>query len=254
MKEAPLQRPSLENLLESEDLGLEILHPGGLGTTRELATLCHIARGHKVLDVASGTGESICFLAQEFGCRVVGVDTSPYMVTRARAKSVQRGLPLEFLQGDAHNLPFGENTFDSVLSECTVCLLDKKRAIGQMVRVAKPGGYVGMHDICWREDTPEQLKTRLAELEGESPETLEGWQHLFEDAGLLDVTTVDKSDVIAEWDESIRKELGVWGQARVFLKAFRKWGIRGLRDVEESARIFQSQHTGYGIIVGRKPE
>ena len=49
-------RPSLETLIEDLDLGLEVLHPGGLEITRELAQLCRIGRGARVLDVASGTG------------------------------------------------------------------------------------------------------------------------------------------------------------------------------------------------------
>jgi hypothetical protein len=39
-----------------------------------------------------------------------------------------------------------------------------------MGRVAKPGGYVGIHDLCWKEGPSEYLKRRLAELEGERPE------------------------------------------------------------------------------------
>jgi len=61
-------RPSLENLLISEEIGLEILHPGGLEITRDLAQLCHIGRVN-VLDVASGTGESAFFLAKNFNCK-----------------------------------------------------------------------------------------------------------------------------------------------------------------------------------------
>ena len=165
------RRPSLENLIESVDLKLEVLHPGGLAITKEL---CHVSKDTKLLDVSSGTGESACFIAEQFGCEVTGVDVSEYMVDRARRKAAERGLPVTFKQGDAHNLPFDEHTFDAVISECTTCLLEKERAISEMVRVAKPGGYVGIHDICWKEDTPEHMKQKLAEIEGERPETLEG--------------------------------------------------------------------------------
>lgn len=148
------RRPSLENLIEGEDLGLEVLHPGGLDITKELAEFCHIGKDTTVLDVSSGTGESACFLAEKFGCQMTGVDVSDYMIEKARRKSEERGLTVAFKQGDAHNLPFEENTFDAVISECTTCLLDKERAISEMVKVAKSGGYVGIHDICWKEDTP----------------------------------------------------------------------------------------------------
>lgn len=250
---AQKKRPSLENLVENEDLGLDILHPGGLDLTQQLARLCQIGQDTSVLDVASGTGESACYLAEELGASVVGIDVSDFMIERAKKKAEQRNLEIEFEKADAHQLPFGDETFDRVISECTTCVLDKERAIREMVRVVKPNGYVGIHDICWKQDTPEQIRFRLAEIEGERPETLEGWKTLFEKAGLVDVKTVDRSLLIPRWMKGIKKKLGISGQLKIFLKIIRIWGIRGLRDVWESERIFQSQYTGYGIIVGRKP-
>lgn len=247
------KRSSLENLVESEDLGLEILHPGGLDITRELAELCNIGKDTLVLDVASGTGESACYLAENLGARVVGIDISDYMIERAEEKAKQRNLGLEFKKGDAHQLPFGDNTFDAVISECTTCVLNKEKAIREMVRVVIKDGYVGIHDICWKEDTPEQMKKRLAEIEGESPETLDGWKALFEKAGLIDVEAVDRAHLIPTWMKGVRKKLGLIGQLKIFLKIARIGGVPGLRDVWESQRIFQSKHTGYGIIAGRKP-
>ena len=63
-------RPSLENLVESGLVELESLHPGGLALTREFATLCNIAAGTQVLDVACGTGESACYVAENFDAQV----------------------------------------------------------------------------------------------------------------------------------------------------------------------------------------
>ena len=247
------KRPSLENLVESEDLGLEILHPGGLEITRELATLCHIEKDSKILDVAAGTGESACYLQENFGCQAVGIDASDDMVKRARKKTAERHLSVQSQKGDAHNLPFEDNTFDAVISECTTCILDKDRAIREMVRVAKHGGYVGIHDLCWKEGTSEHLKQRLAELEGEKPETLDRWKRLFEKAGLEAVRAVDKSYLISRWTKDVRKELGLIGKVKVFLKAIQNWGFKGVRRILESVRIFRSEHIEYGIVVGRKP-
>lgn len=243
----------MEHLVESEDLGLEVLHPGGLEITRELAELCHIGPDSKVLDVASGTGESACYLAANFGCRVVGVDASDFLIERAKKKTGGSHLPVEFQPGDAHHLPFDENTFDVVMSECTICVLDKERALREMVRVATPGGYIGIHDICWQEGAPEHLKHRLAEIEGEEPETLDGWKSLFEKAGLIDIRIVDKSPLIPLWMREVKKTLGITGQLRIFLKVIKTWGIHGFRRLRESEQIFQSQYMGYGLVVGRKP-
>lgn len=247
--------PSLEALAESGELGVEILHPGGLAITKELATLCQVEPGTCVLEVASGTGESACTLAEKFGCRVVGVDFSEAMVLRARTKAAEKNLPdVTFQRGDAHHLPFDDGTFDTVITECATSVLDKLRAICQMARVVKIGGYVGIHDICWGEDTPPRLKERLAELEGERPETLEGWKRLFKKAGLVDVQGYDRSYLVPPWMKDIRREMGLLGQMRVTRTVFKKWGFSGLWKVLESERIFRDKHTGYGIIVGKKPK
>ena len=246
-------KPSLENFLETEDIGLEILHPGGLEVTREMAEACGIGRESRVLDVSSGTGEGACFLAERFGCSVAGIDVSQRMVDKARAKAAQRHLQVEFRQADAHRIPFEKGAFDVVVSECTLCLLDKQRAISEMVRVARPGGFVAMHDILWRHDTPEEIRQRLADLEDERPETLDGWKRLFEEAGLVDVTAVDRSAVMGQWQAEIHRQLGVLGRLRILVKLLGKWGWAGYRAVRASEQIFQSPYMGYGIFVGRKP-
>ncbi len=99
-------RVSLEAVVESGNLDLAVFHPGGLESTRELAEMCHIGSGQQLLDVASGTGASACYLAETFGCQATGIDHSSYMVDTAKRKAEERGLAVDFKQGDAHDLPF----------------------------------------------------------------------------------------------------------------------------------------------------
>jgi ubiquinone/menaquinone biosynthesis C-methylase UbiE len=245
--------PSLENLIETLDLGEEVLHPGGLDTTREFAELCHIESTSRVLDVASGTGEPLCSLVETFHCQGVGVDFSETMVRRAQKKAEERHLRVVFQQGDAHRLPFDTGSFDVAISECTICLLDKEAALKEMVRVVKSGGYVGFHDLCWRETAQEPLKRRLAEIEEEYPEAVEGWKHLAEAAGLVDVVAMDKSNLIPHWTKDFKKRLGILGQLSAIWHVLKRWGIRGLLRIKESERIFRSEDMGYCLIVGRKP-
>lgn len=244
---------SIERLVESLDLGIEILHPGGLDVTRQMAELAAISEGSEVLDVASGTGETACFLASTYRCRVQGVDISPEMVKRAATKAQKRGIDANFTTGDATDLPFEDGRFNVVISECTLCFLDKERVTAEMIRVAKPGGRVAIHDLAWKEGTPAAVREKLAELENERPETLAGWRHLFEGAGLKNVQAIDRSDLIPGWMSESRKQMGLTGQAKALWKIITTAGIGGLRRLWESERIFSSRHLGYGIVVGTKP-
>lgn len=252
-EESPQEEASLEALVENGMLALDSLHPGGLALTAELATLCGIDDGKHVLDVASGTGETACFLAEALGARVTGVDYAEEMVERARRKAGERGLDIEFRQADAIRLPFDDEAFDAVICECTLCFLDKPAALGEMKRLVRSGGKVGMHDLCWREDVPERVRGALARIEGERPETLDGWQRLFRDAGLVEVEAVDKYDVKSQWMKDSRRALGLVGQVGLGVGVIRRWGLRGLWRVLRSQQVFSSRFLGYGIVVGTKP-
>lgn len=243
----------MEALVESGALGLPLLHPGGFELTSELARMCEVGRGTRVLDVACGTGEAALHLASSFGCQVTGADASPYMVEIASRKAVESALPVTFRQADAHHLPFPDGDFDAVISECAVCAMDKPAAIREMVRVAIAGGRVGIHDLCWAEDTPRSKKDKLAELEGERPETLSGWQRLFEECGLVEVTAAARSAVLRDWMASSRRRLGMAGELRVAGLVLRRWGLTGLWRVLQSQRLFNSRCMGYAIVVGTKP-
>ena len=246
-------RPSLESLVEREDLGVETLHPGGLDITGELAGLCAIRPGTAVLEVASGTGESACFLAVRFGAHVVGLDRSQSMVSRSAEKVGAISPEVSLIRADAHHLPLPDNSFDVAIAECTLCLLEKARVIEEMTRVVRPGGRVGMHDLCWEADAPESLKRTLADIEGELPETLGGWAGLFRAAGLVEIRTIDKKNLIARWMRTERDQLGWSGQAAVAMRAIRRWGLGGLWTILRSERVFSSKHLGYCIVVGMKP-
>jgi SAM-dependent methyltransferase len=61
----------------------EMLHCGGIGQTMAMASKAGIAKGDKVLDLCSGFGSSLRFLAKKFGIEGYGLDISPYMVEQA---------------------------------------------------------------------------------------------------------------------------------------------------------------------------
>ncbi len=101
-----------------------------------------VQRGHRVLDAGCGTGNFSRKLALK-GCLVTGIDISPKMVEMAKAQSVEFGEAINYLVMDAHRLDFPDECFDAVLSMAAVEFLRAPRkALGEMLRVAKKGGGV----------------------------------------------------------------------------------------------------------------
>lgn len=104
-----------------------------------------------VLDVGCGTG-SLSLLAAEAGHRVTGVDLSPQMVERARAKLAASGLTGRFLVGDAAAAPTGDQRFDVLLSRHLVWTLPSPgAALGDWIGRLRPGATLVLVEGRWRE-------------------------------------------------------------------------------------------------------
>jgi SAM-dependent methyltransferase len=119
--------------------------------SRRLLTSWLPSRPSDVLDVGCGTG-SLSALLAEAGHRVTGVDLSPRMVDRARAKLAAAGLPGRFLVGDAAAPPTGDERFDAVLCRHLVWTLpDPHAALADWVSRIRPGGTLILVEGRWRE-------------------------------------------------------------------------------------------------------
>jgi len=100
--------------------------------------------GSTVLDVACGTGHVAIEAARTF-CNVTGIDYVAELVETARRRAAAEGLTIEFEVADAEALPFGDSTFDYVVSAIGVMFTaDHDRAASELVRVCKQGGTIGL--------------------------------------------------------------------------------------------------------------
>jgi ubiquinone/menaquinone biosynthesis C-methylase UbiE len=152
--------------------------------------------GHRVLEIGCGAGDFTRILASLVSSGgVVGLDYSRVMVEEARRRDQSSGVPVEFVQGDVHNLEFEDSVFDVVFARIVLQHLpDPARAIAEMARVVRPGGLVAADEQDWDTlivDAEDRHTTRQV-LETFSDGVRNNWigrqlARLFRDAGLEDL-------------------------------------------------------------------
>lgn len=238
-------------------------HLGGAFVSDELAALCHLTPGQRLLDVGCGVGLTTCQLAEGYGITAVGVDLRPAMVERAREYAKDAGIAnrIEFRAADAQMLPFAADTFDVVMCESVLVFVDDQaKALREFVRVTKPGGYVGFTEAIWAREPSEALKLFLSQNTGREFDLKESWvwEQLLTDSGLIDpVVRVYKDFTLMKDAKNQIRRVG-WSK---LLKAYGR--AINLLIREPKYRAFMREATklpgeiahkiSYGLYVGRKP-
>ena len=128
---------------------------------------CERAHGD-VLEVAVGTGLNIPFYDADVN--VTGVDLSPEMLEVARKRAADLGREVELVEGDAQQLAFDDESFDTVVCSFSLCNIpDPGQAIDEMRRVLRPGGRLVLVDhirssvppIYWLQKGIEVISVRI---------------------------------------------------------------------------------------------
>lgn len=120
-----------------------------IGTTLQLvgellAEACDLRYDEQVLDVAAGNGNATLAAARR-GCRVTSTDYVCGLLERGRERSRAEHFDVSFQEADAEALPFSDASFDAVLSTFGVMFTpDQIRAAGELARVCRPGGRIGL--------------------------------------------------------------------------------------------------------------
>jgi ubiquinone/menaquinone biosynthesis C-methylase UbiE len=120
-----------------------------IGTTlqivgEQLAEACDLRYDERVLDVAAGNGNATLAAARR-GCKVVSTDYVAALLDRGAERATAERLKVEFQVADAEALPFGDASFDAVLSTFGVMFApDQAKCATELARVCRPGGRIGM--------------------------------------------------------------------------------------------------------------
>ncbi len=136
----------------------------GTGERRKAVRHLGLTPGGRVLEVSVGTGTNLPLIAEHVGPagRLVGLDISPAMLARCRKKMRGEGLEVDLVEGEAAHLPFADRAFDAVFHHGGIAEFgDRRGAIAEMMRVAKPGAKVVVCDAGVPSDRKLGLTSRL---------------------------------------------------------------------------------------------
>jgi len=176
--------------------------------------------GEVVLDLGAGGGFD-CFVAgPKVGAkgRVIGVDMTPDMITKARRNTAsyreQTGLDnVEFRLGEIEHLPVPDASVDVVISNCVLNLSpDKPQVWREIARVLKPGGRVAVSDLALLRPLPDSIKTDVESLVGcvAGAVLVEESRSMAQAAGLGEITLKPKPqyiDAMTNWEDPLYRKI-----------------------------------------------
>ncbi len=182
----------------------------GLGCGNPVA-LASLKPGETVVDLGSGGGFDCFLAAKQAGDtgRVIGVDMTPDMVSKARKNAEKMELNnVEFRLGEIEILPIADDTADIIMSNCVINLSpDKFSVYREAYRVLKPGGRLSISDVLATATLPDDVQKDLALVAAcvGGAATIDDTVKLLEQAGFQDIKirpNDESRELIRQWDPS----------------------------------------------------
>jgi SAM-dependent methyltransferase len=168
--------------------------------------LASLKGGEIVLDLGSGGGFDVFIAGPKVGAtgRVIGVDMTPDMISKARKNAVVYSEKtelhnVEFRLGEIEHLPVADNSVDVVISNCVLNLSPNKAQVWKEIgRVLKPGGRVAVSDLALLQPLPQSVLEMVDALVGcvAGAVLISDIERDAKAAGLGNVTIEKKSDYI----------------------------------------------------------
>ena len=197
----------LAGLPEGANMGLSCGNPTALASLKA---------GEVVLDLGSGGGFDVFLAGPRVGRtgRVIGVDMTPDMITKARRNTAayrqRTGLDtVEFRLGEIEHLPVPDGSVDVIISNCVINLSpDKPQVWREIARALKPGGRVAVSDLALLRPLPDAVLDMVRAWVGcvAGASLVSDIERFTRDAGLTDIR-LDKKPGYVESMAGLEEEL-----------------------------------------------
>ena len=236
-------------------LKMKVLHPGGLHATKLLAEKCKISSDMIILDAGCGSGLSDIFIANKYGCRIVGIDIETETLLKAQAEAVSNGLGdrVVFRVGNANNLPFQDQIFDGAIFQAALIFTNKTEALQSVYHKVRSGGFLGVIELAWKKPPLEKIVTKVRETlcaAAVNTETHSDWIQLFRKNG-FEVIHSELLDHKFNFRGMFENE-GLISSLRIALKYINDESVK--KKMAQITSLFKEtgEYLGYGIYVARK--
>lgn len=125
----------------------EAIRPGGMALTDHALSLCDLPAGACLLDVGCGPGSAVAYLAEHYAFEVLGCDPSAQLLHTAHHRGVR-----SVVQALGEHLPFGDGQVDTVLTECSLSVMQNADlALQEFARILRLDGYLILNDFYARD-------------------------------------------------------------------------------------------------------
>jgi arsenite methyltransferase len=229
--------------LGSTPLVVNGIRPGGLELTERAMALSSFIPGSPVLDIGCGNGVTLDYLQNVKRLKPIGIDLSSVLALGAHTRNPF----FPILIGNAEKLPFRDNTFEGVILECTLSLIeDRLSALNECRRILRSSGRIIISDLYAR-----------------NPAVIPGLRRLPRDCCLRGAT---ESSELKELVKTAGFDVDLWEDHSDLLKEFafqivwsygsmeNFWGLtkEPLENHEEMSQAIRESRPGYFLLVGHK--
>ena len=137
---------------------------GGIKTIQEVIVNARLDEKKKILEIGSNTGFTTVNIGLLTNAKVIGIDVNELSVEKSKLYANKMGAKtVDFIKGSALEIPFEDESFDLIwCSNVASFIDDKKQAISEYLRVLKPGGFLAVIPIYYRNDPPQTIVDEIS--------------------------------------------------------------------------------------------